>query len=133
MLDKTTKDTLDSLLSDWHIWSAGFDLNPCKAACAMFKDAKIPKHWDTTADIDDSIIYQSTMKSIDFAIYGDAKSQGGLNEPYRTAVQFYARNLSAKVSVWSSPRLPADKMDRVKVTNDALDMLSEKLEKAGVL
>lgn len=99
----------------------------------MFKDAKIPKHWDTTADIDDSIIYQSTMKSIDFAIYGDAKSQGGLNEPYRTAVQFYARNLSAKVSVWSSPRLPADKMDRVKVTNDALDMLSEKLEKAGVL
>jgi hypothetical protein len=131
--EPSQKAKLDGLLEDWHRWSAGYSGLPTAGACAMFKDAKSPKHWDSTADIDDDIISKTTMDALDFAILGDKRGQGGMQEPHRTAVTFYARNLCAKVSVWHSPRLPACQIERVKVTNEALDRLSHQLKKVGVL
>ncbi len=133
MLDKTTKDTLDSLLSDWHHWAKKTTLVPQAGKCAMFSQAQTPRHWDTTADIDDAAIQQSTMEALDFAILGDAKGFGGLNEPQRTAVCFYAKNLSARVSVWISPRLPENQIERQAIINDGLSELAVKLKIVGVL
>ena len=73
------------------------------------------------------------MDALDFAILGDNRGQGGLFEPYRTAITFYARNLASKVHVWHSPRLPTDQIERVKVTNEAIGLLTKKLRIAGVL
>ena len=132
-MDKTTKETLDSLLSDWHHWAKKTTLVPQAGKCAMFAQAQTPRHWDSTADIDDATIHQSTMEALDFAILGDSKGHGGLNEPQRTAACFYAKNLSAKVSEWSSPRLPKDPLTLQYVINQGLAELGVRLKTAGVL
>ena len=124
---------LDDLLADWHIHASKTTLVPVAGKCAMFAQAQSPRHWDTTGDIDDAHIHQSTMDALDFAILGDARGQGGMVEPYRAAVTCHARNLVAKVSVWSNPRLPVDRMERVAIVNQALNMLQIKLKSAGVL
>ena len=132
-MDKTTKDTLDSLLSDWHQWAKKTTLVPQAGKCAMFSQAQTPRHWDSTADIDDATIHQSTMEALDFAILGDVKGYGGLPEPQRTAVCFYAKNLSARVTVWFSPRLPSSQLGRQAIVNEGLAELAGKLKIAGVL
>lgn len=124
---------LDGLLHDWHRWSAGYSTTPTSGACSMFKDAKSPKHWDSTADIDDAAIQKDTMDAIDFAILGDKRGQGGLIEPYRAAVCVYARNLAVKVSVFTNPRLPSDPLERAALTGMGLEMLVRQLKIAGVM
>lgn len=133
ILDKTTKDTLDQLLADWHQWSKKTAIVSVPGKCAMFSQAQTPRHWDSTADIDDEAIARSTMDALDFAILGDIKGYGGLQEPQRTAVCFYAKNLSAKVSVWVSPRLPVDPMERQSIVNDGLFRVAANLKTLGVL
>lgn len=44
----------------------------------------------------------------------------GIAEPYRTALYVLARNRSTGVSVWISPRLPADKDEVAEITAEAL-------------
>lgn len=127
------KSILDGLLSDWHIWASKTTVSSIPGKCAMFSQAQSPRHWDSTGDIDDAQIQQSTMDAIDFAILGDRRAQGGMIEPYRTAVTFYARNLASKVSVWHSPRLPVDQLERMAIVNQGLDLLVKKLRTAGVL
>jgi hypothetical protein len=48
----------------------------------------------------------------------------GMEEPYRTALYIVARNRATGVSVWISPRLPADKDKRAEIVSEALDRLS---------
>lgn len=124
---------LDDLLADWHIWSSGYSVVPMYGACAMFKAAKSPKHHDTTADIADDAIHRLNMDAMDFTILGDKSGYGGLVEPYRAAVTCYARNLVSKVAVWASPRLPTDRLERIAITNKALEMLENKLKILDVL
>lgn len=133
MIDKALKETLNQLLNDWHHWSKKTAVVSMPGKCAMFSQAQTPRHWDSTADIDDAAIQQSTMEALDFAILGDAKGFGGLNEPKRTAVCFYAKNLSARVSVWHSPRLPENQIARQTIINDGVSELAVKLKIAGVL
>lgn len=133
MLDLRMKEHIDSLLADWHRWSAKTELVSYPGKCAMFKDAASPKHWDTTADIDDAVIQQSTMEAMDFAILGDKQGQGGLIEPYRAAVTVYARNLCVKASVFTNPRLPSDPLQRAKITGEGIQLLTKKLKIAGIL
>jgi hypothetical protein len=133
MSEPSQKAKLDGLLEDWHRWSSKTELVSAAGKCAMFAQAQSPRHWDSTGDIDDAQIQQSTMDAIDFAILGDRRGQGGMTEPHRTAVTFYARNLASKVSVWHSPRLPADQLERMVIVNQGLDLLVKKLRTAGVL
>ena len=131
--EPSQKAILDGLLDEWHRWSAGYSASPASGACAMFKAAKSPKHWDTTADIDDAAIQSDTMAAMDFAILGDKRGQGGLQEPYRAAICVYARNLAVKLSVFTSPRLPSDPLERAKITGDAIGLLVKQLKIAGVM
>lgn len=48
-------------------------------------------------------------------------------QPHRTALQFLARNRATGVSVWRSPRLPADDVERLQLVADAVDMLAREL------
>jgi len=133
MAEPIHKSLLDELLANWHEWQRGYSATPTYGACPVFKNARSPKHWDTTGEIDDAIIHTSTMEAIDFAVMGDKRGQGAMPDPYKTAICFYARNLSSRAQVWTSPRLPEDQAQRVEVTNHALAMLSDKLTKAGVI
>lgn len=131
--EPTQKAILDGLLSDWHVWASKTAVSSMPGKCAMFAQAQTPRHWDSTGDIDDAQIQQSTMDAIDFAVLGDKRGQGGMTEPYRTAITFYARNLASKLTVWHSPRLPADQLERMAIVNQGLDLLVKKLKIAGVL
>lgn len=48
----------------------------------------------------------------------------GIEEPYRTALHMLARNRSSGVSVWVSPRLPADKDARAAIVAEALELFA---------
>lgn len=123
---------LDENLADWHIWSSKTEYVSQTGKCAMFNQAQSPRHWDSASDIDDTHINQSTMQAIDFAVLGDAKAQGGMVEPYRSAILVKALNLATS-SVYTSPRLPQDLHARALVTNDAMGILRSKLKIAGGL
>lgn len=123
---------IHDLLEDWHNWSTKTQVNAMPGKCAMFSQAQSPRHWDSASDIDDAHINQSTMQAIDFAVLGDAKGQGGLAEPYRTAILVKARNL-ATCHVFTSPRLPQCQIERAKITNHAIERLEVKLKISGVL
>ena len=131
--EPTQKAILDGLLSDWHVWASKTALISMPGKCAMFAEVKSGRHHESAGEIDDAEIHKSTMDAIDFTILGDKRGQGGMTEPYRTAVTFYARNLASKLSVWHSPRLPADQMERMAIVNQGLELLVKKLKIAGVL
>ena len=63
----------------------------------------------------------------------DARSQlavhighivAAIEEPYRSALHMVARNRSSGVSVWVSPRLPADKDARAAVVAEAMELFA---------
>jgi hypothetical protein len=53
------------------------------------------------------------------------RAADGLEEPYRTAIFIFARNRATGRTVWTSPRLPADKEERAELVANALAMLAE--------
>jgi hypothetical protein len=124
---------LDDLLQSWHRWMQGFQLCPQAGADPMFRHAKSGRGWDSTQDIIDEELSDSTMEAIDFAVSGDKTGLGGLPEPYRSAVYAHARNLSARVAVWGSPRLPQDPLERARLIGEARTMLTARLLRAGVI
>jgi hypothetical protein len=117
---------LDDLLCSWHVWARGFKVCPEPGADPMFRNAKSPRGWDTTQDIIDGEISESTMESIDFEV-------GEMADPYRSAIYCHARNLASKYAVWSSPRLPQDPKERAILVLEARNMLTRRLLRAGVM
>ena len=53
-------------------------------------------------------------------------------QPWKTAVEFNARNLALNLSVWRSPRLPVDDVERAHLLLHARAKLLILLERAGV-
>ena len=51
----------------------------------------------------------------------------GMEEPYRTALYLLARNRATGVSVWLSPRLPADQDERAEIVAEALQRFAERV------
>lgn len=60
----------------------------------------------------------------------DAREVGRLvmlmDDPYRTSLCLLARNRATRVTVWRSPRLPADQDECREIVAEALAMLSER-------
>ena len=54
-------------------------------------------------------------------------------DPHRTCLRFEARNLKTGVSVWLSPRLPLDPVERSVIRQEARNMLARKLQSVGLL
>ena len=99
-----------------------------------FRDAKSGgRCWDSADDIIEADLKRDTLKTVDFCVAGDARGQGGLVEPYRAAIYILARNQATGMSVWRSPRLPADPLERGVIVMEAKNMLMRKLMVAGVM
>lgn len=121
-------DTLVSaLMVDWHRWGSRTRFGKgYPSASASCKPSRTSRQYDDAngsmdADLDDSV-----MQAFDAAAYR-------VPQPWLTALQFQARNMSGGVSVWSSPRLPACMLERAVLTLEARNKLMKELASDGVL
>ena len=134
MRDITPDEILNSLLSDWHQWMTGAQINGVdRMDDPAFRNARAYRGWDSSEEVIEKELHSDTMKTIDFHVSGDSRGQGGLAEPYRSAIYCLARNCHAGVSVWSSPRLPQDPMERGVIVLEARNQLMRRLIAAGVM
>jgi hypothetical protein len=125
---------LDDLLARWHHWMSGTPINGVdRLDDPAFRDAKRRDGWDSGDDLLDRETESKTMKAIDFQVGGDSRAQGGMDDPHRTAIYILARNCCTGVKAWTSVRLPTDPEELGVVIQEARNILTRRLIKAGVL
>lgn len=122
---------LDDLLSRWHSWARAYMPVPTCGADPMFRNVKISKTWDSTSDAFDDELNNRLMETIDFQV--SEMPDDPPARAYRSAIYALARNLSTGRSVWLSPRLPKDPMERGIVCMEARNMLMRRLIQAGIM
>lgn len=127
VMQDTREDLLSDLLARWHAWSVHtppaigyYKENP---SCRLYRASR---QYDDHNGALDSDAENSIMQAVDAAI-------DRMLQPWKTAVEFNARNLVTGASVWRSPRLPADDIERAHVVMHARAKLMLSLEQDGVL
>ncbi|MBT2333606.1 hypothetical protein J7E49_06775 [Variovorax paradoxus] len=131
MMHNDSTAILDDLLSRWHSWAKNYIPIPQCGADPMFRNVKVAKTWDTTSDAFDDELNNRIMEAIDFQVseMPDQPPDRG----YRSAIYSLARNLATGRSVWLSPRLPKDPVERGILVVEARNMLTRRLLVAGVM
>lgn len=125
---------LDDLLSRWHFSGLKSQINGTdRLSDPTFNNYRSYRGWDDDNDLITNDLLASTIEKIDFAVSGDRKGQGGMNDPHRSAIYILARNLYTGHSVWLNPRLPKDPLERGAIVIEARCILTERLRTAGVL
>lgn len=117
---------LDDWLSRWHAWGKSYKANQQTARDPVFRNAKSGRGWDSIDDIIEDDLIGTTLESIDFHV-------SEMQDPHRAAIYILARNLYTGRSVWLSPRLPADPLERGIVIAEARNQLTKRLMNAGVM
>ena len=121
-----TKAILDDLLGRWHSWAKNFSPVAPPRFDPMFAHATSPRSWDSSDDVLDGQINSKIMAAVDFQV-------SEMQDPHRTAIYINARNCYTGRSVWNSPRLPADPIERGVILTEARAMLLKRLISAGVV
>lgn len=117
---------LDDLLARWHHHCKGYSPVPVCGADPMFRNAKSGKGWDSTSEVIEDELNGKIMAAIDFQV-------SEMADPHRSAIYVLARNLYTGRSVWLSPRLPKDAVERAQIVAGARIMLTRRLVSAGVM
>lgn len=117
---------LDSLLCAWHQWQRASTSRGWNSRALVCGDYPTSRQHDDTNGALDADLEHRTMKQVDFQVCQ-------MQDPYKAAVYANARALVAGVSVWSSPRLPLDRVERAVVVSDARAILTRRLQSVGVL
>lgn len=118
---------LNDLLASWHKWASRYRYGKgYPAAAASCRPARASRQRDDENGALDAAIEDSRMEAMDAAM-------SRVPQPHLTALQFQARNMATGNSVWISPRLPADQMERAVLTLEARNKLLKELSKDGVL
>lgn len=119
-------EQLDGWLRQWHSWcqthvySTGFySVNP---AC---RQARASRQYDYENGAIDAHVDAVEMEAVDAII-------SAIDDPWRTALMIQARNLWSGVSVWRSPRLPADEAERAVLLIEARNKLLRGLLRSGI-
>lgn len=121
------QDALSGLLVDWHHYcqhtahKAGY-----AGKAAGFGQARSNSQYDWQNNVESELIDRRIMQGFDAAVQRIA-------QPWHTALQFEARNLATGYSVWVSPRLPADPVERDTLITAARRRLLVELARDGVL
>lgn len=125
MIDDTNA-LLNDLLARWHSWcvsrSPAIGYPSEAAGCRLYRASR--QH-DSDNGALDTDAEARTLAIVDFCI-------DRLDQPYRTAVQFNARNLATGSAVWISPRLPADQVERAAMVVEGRLRLLLLLRREGV-
>lgn len=134
MLMTDTDQILDDILSRWHHWMKGKPVNGVdRLDDPAFRDSASRSGWDSAGDVIDRDLEAHIMSAVDFHVSGDSKGQGGMEDPYRSAIYQLARNCYTGRKVWLSPRLPQCPQERGVVILEARNMLTKRLIAAGVM
>ena len=126
MMHNDSKAILDDILSCWHAHCKGYSPLDVVAVDPMFRGEINRSGWDSADDILDAQINSKIMKSVDFQV-------SEMKDPHRSAIYVTARNLHAGNSVWCSPRLPADPMERAVIVGEARQQITVRLMACGVM
>lgn len=124
MIDDS-RNLLNDLLQQWHRWASGYQHVGGINSSPMFRSAKPSKTREDDEAVDGAI-HNATCEAINFQIME-------MEPVYRTILQLQARNLNSGVSVWSSPRLPADPEERTVILMEARNALMKRLIFCGVI
>ncbi len=115
---------LDSLLQDWHRASRAEGMTPERTVCPTFSRAPANRGEQFEQDIADEDLEAIRLEAIQACV-------DQLSPEHRTALQFEARNLNARVTVWRSERLPQDPVARVNLVKAARAELMRRLAADG--
>jgi hypothetical protein len=127
MMRNDLQDILSSLLADWHRWSQHRgSRNGYPGKAAGFGQSRSNTQYDWENGVEAEMVDRRIMEGFDAAIQR-------IPQPWNTALQFEARNMVARVQVWSSPRLPKDIEERQVLVLEARNRLLRELAKDGVL
>jgi hypothetical protein len=125
MMVNEIDNLLSDLLQSWHKWASGYQHVGGINTSPMFRGGKPNKTRDDDDGVDGAL-HNSTMEAIDAQVMD-------MIDIHRTAILIQARNLVAGVSVWRSPRLPVDPVERHIVLLEARNALLRRLIAAGVI
>lgn len=120
-------ERLNDLLVRWHAHCLGY--SPGKgfpSGDAVCRNAKTSSTWDGWNGSQDHAIDKKIIDAFDGVIWN-------VPQPHLTALQFQARNLFTGKQVWTSPRLPADQVERAVLLMEARNILLRGLARAGVM
>lgn len=118
---------LNDLLFRWHVWSrhtaykAGF-----AGKAAGFGQSRSNSQYDWESGVESALVDKRVMEGFDAAAQR-------IPQPWFTALQFEARNLSTGYAVWTSPRLPTNREEREVLVLEARVRLLKELARDGVL
>ena len=121
------QDILSAMLVDWHhycrhtAYKAGY-----AGKAAGFGQSRSNSQFDWENGLESDLVDRRIMQGFDAAIQR-------VPQPWHTALQFEARNLSTGYEVWTSPRLPTNKQERESLILEARNRLLHELAKDGVL
>lgn len=127
MTETAINQDVDSLLSRWHQWQqrdqVGRGFNSRSLVCGDYRPSR---QYDDSNGALDAGIESSVMKTVDFQVRQ-------MTDPHRSAIYALARSLAVGARVWSSPRLPQDRAERIACIAMARTLLTKRLQSAGVL
>lgn len=115
---------LDTMLQNWHTACKHEGLTPERTVCASFRRTPAPRSEQFDHELAEESIEDAQMQAIQFHV-------DQLSQEHRTALQFEARNLNARVKVWRSPRLPVDPRARDALIQEAREALARRLKTDG--
>lgn len=117
---------LDDLLARWHRWQADYrPVRGFKGRALVCGDYNAGRHWADDGAHDDEI-EREIMRGVDRVFEG-------LPDLFRVAITWEARNIAVGASVFVSPRLPADPVERREAINAARDRMTRDLLRAGLM
>lgn len=125
---KSEMDTLlDSLLADWYKWCKHYRFGKgypsSDVAC---RQSRTSRQYDDQNGALDGALDDSVMEAFDAAM-------DRVEQPWRTALSFSAKNMHVRVAVWTSPRLPTDRLELGLLMAQARVKLLRELELNGVI
>ena len=125
MLDDSAA-ILDDLLIRWHQTAFGRVGRGHDSKSAVFGQSQTSRQYDDVSGALDDDLDAARVRAVDFHV-------GEMADPHRSAIYANARALVHGCAVFSSPRLPQDREQRMAVVQEARQMLTRRLVAAGVL
>lgn len=131
-IPQRTLDTqLDALLIEWYEFQRGYMMTRGFTSDTRTTGAfKAPGHMDWANGAADERATALQVQAVDEAIH---KIPNEDPKRWRTALEFNARNLYYRISVWYSPVLPATKEERDLLLLEARNKLALALIARGVI
>lgn len=121
---------LDDLLARWHRYTEGYRFSKGYSnVSSTTRNFQIPTHWDWANGAVDEREEKIIMRGVSEAIERVPNDP----RPWKTMIQFEARNLAVGASVWHSPRLPTDKGEFEILRLEARNKTLKELYRQGVM